>query len=44
MRCDLSALLGGQEHAIGNHFHHNFEQINFELPCAHEAPSSRDSY
>ena len=37
-------LLGGQEHAVGYRFHHNFEQINFELPCAHEAPSSRDSY
>ena len=43
-RCDLSALLGGQEHAIGNCFHCNFKQINFKLPCAHEVPSSRDSY
>ena len=44
MRCDLSALLGGQEHAVGNRFHRTIEQINFKLPCANEATSSRDSY
>ena len=42
--CDLSILLGGQEHTFGNCFHHTIKQINFKLPCAHEGPSSRDSY
>ena len=41
---DLSILLGQQEHTFGNHFHHTIQQINFKLPCTHEAPSSRDSF